>query len=62
MWLLDRHDRITYFVTHARSNRGGVITKLGRGKWLAESDDTGETIICPTLTKAFLWVQIEAGK
>lgn len=57
MWTWERHDAITYLVTHTRKPGGGVITKLGRRKWHAESDDTGETATCPTLTKASLWIQ-----
>lgn len=60
MWSYERHDRITYIVNHSRSDSGGVITKLARTKWHAESYDTGETATCPTLTKAYFWVQHQA--
>ncbi len=60
MWSCERHDRITYLVNHSQREGGGVITKLSRTKWHAESDDTGETATCPTLTKAFIWVQWQA--
>lgn len=62
MWSCERHDRITYLVSHSRreGGGGGVITKLSRSKWHAESSDTGETATCPTLTTAFWWVQHQA--
>jgi len=60
MWTCERHDRITYCVSHSRRAGGGVITKLARNKWHAESDDTGKTITAPTLSKAYCWVQDQA--
>lgn len=59
VWTLDRHDRITYHASNSKG-RGGTITKIKRGRWHAESDDTAETACCPTLRKAFLWVQHQA--
>ena len=59
MWSTERHDRITYLVTDGKGS-GGTITKQSRDKWHAESDDTGETAICPTLTKASFWIQHQA--
>lgn len=61
MWSVERHDRITYLV-HGPRGGGGTITKLTRRKWHAESDDTGETATCPTMNKAFWWVQEQAKK
>ena len=60
MWRYERHDKITYCVSHTTTQGGGVITRLTRSKWHAESDDTGETATCQTLTKAFFWVQHQA--
>jgi hypothetical protein len=60
MWRCDRHDKITYCVSHTTRAGGGVITRLSRSKWHVESDDTGEVAECPTLTKAFFWVQHQA--
>lgn len=59
MWTTERHDRITYLVCNGKGG-GGVITKQKGDKWHAESDDTGETASCPTLTKAIFWVQHQA--
>lgn len=59
-WVCERHDKITYHVSHTRRLGGGTITRLSRRKWHAESDDTGETATCQTLTKAFWWVQHQA--
>lgn len=58
--MCERHDRITYLVTHTTNRGSGVITKLSRNKWHVSSDDTGEEATCPTLTKAFFWVQHQA--
>ena len=59
MWTLTRHDRITYHASNGKG--GGTITKITRDKWHAESDDTGQTTTCPTLTKAWFWVQHQAA-
>lgn len=62
MWSMERHDRITYLVNHSRRPGGGVITKQGRNKWHAESDDTGETFVAATLTKARFWIERKSEK
>jgi hypothetical protein len=56
-WMLDRQDRATYCASHRTRLGGGTITRVSASKWYAESDDTGDIAVCPTLTKAFLWVQ-----
>lgn len=60
-WICERHDKVTYCVSHSRKLGGGTIVKITRNKWEAESDDTGETVVCPTLTKAFWWVIDQAA-
>ena len=57
MWICERHDKITYLVSHTTRPGAGSITRITRNRWQVESDDTGATATCPTLTKAFFWVQ-----
>ena len=59
MWTTERHDRITYTVCNGKGS-GGVVTKQKRDKWHAESDNTGKSAVCPTLTKASWWIMHQA--
>jgi hypothetical protein len=58
---IEREDRITYAVYC--SNRGalGTVTKLGKSRWAAENDSTGEFQDFPTLKEATAWLDFASS-
>ncbi len=57
MLTVERHDRITYHVSHWKRGIVGVVTKVHRNKWHVEDYETGDEFFAGTLTKARFWLE-----